>query len=123
MKPFQPSPAASSSNSVNGQKGQVNPQIQPDPSLVPIPANGPFLPPESGSILESWQRYAQQEEDNNLRNLLMVIRRRAWVIAGVAAMVMSVVTVRALGEVEIFQGQFRMLVEPVWFHISLCAVI
>ncbi len=120
MKPFQPSPAASSANHLNGSNGQsngsngpINSQLQPDPSLVPIPPTGPFLPPETSSILESWQRYAQQEEDNDLRNLLMVVRRRAWVIAGVAAMVMSVVTVRTLGEAEIFRGQFRMLVEPV----------
>ncbi len=113
MKPFQPSPAASSFNGSNDQDGQINPQIQAETSLVPIPATGPFLPPGTGSILESWQRYAQQEEDNDLRNLLMVVRRRAWVIAGVAALVMSGVAVKTLGEVEIFKGQFRMLVEPV----------
>ena len=34
-------------------------------------------------------------------------------IAGVAAVVMSLITAKALREEEVFRGQFRMLVEPV----------
>lgn len=64
-------------------------------------------------MLAAWQLNAQQEEDNDLRNLLSVVKRRAWVIAGVAAMVMALVTTRTLSQEEIYQGQFRVLVEPV----------
>ena len=64
-------------------------------------------------MLAAWQLNAQQEEDNDLRNLLSVVKRRAWIIAGVAAVVMALVTTRTLSQEEIYQGQFRVLVEPV----------
>ncbi|MEL7492779.1 MAG: polysaccharide biosynthesis tyrosine autokinase [Cyanobacteria bacterium J06554_11] len=67
----------------------------------------------SSSMLAAWQLHAQQEEDSDLRNLLAMVRRRAWVIAGVAAVVMTLMTGRALKQEEIFEGQFRVLVEPV----------
>ncbi|MEM9089107.1 MAG: polysaccharide biosynthesis tyrosine autokinase [Cyanobacteria bacterium P01_F01_bin.53] len=92
----------------------------PVPTVTPN-GNGnslPYTPPvissaEPSSMLAAWQLQAQQEEDGDLRNLLSVIRRRAWAIAGVAAVVMTLVTVQTLREDEIYQGQFRVLVEPV----------
>lgn len=105
MEIFQP---ASSPASLNGSSAASN-----NTAPVPIPANGVMVPPTQSSILESWQLYAQQEEESDLRNFLMVLRRRAWVIVGVAALVMAAATARTLSEVEIFQGQFRVLVEPV----------
>ena len=41
------------------------------------------------------------------------MKRRAWVIAGVAAVVMALSTARTLSQEELYQGQFRVLVEPV----------
>ncbi|MGB3296866.1 MAG: polysaccharide biosynthesis tyrosine autokinase, partial [Phormidesmis sp.] len=38
---------------------------------------------------------------------------RAWVVAGVAAIAMALVTARTLSQKEVYQGQFRVLVEPV----------
>ena len=64
------------------------------------------------SMLAAWQLNAQEEE-GDLRNLLTVARRRAWAIAGVAAVVMSLITARTLQQEAVFRGQFRMLVEPV----------
>ena len=65
------------------------------------------------SLLSAWQLNAQQEEENDLRNLAAVVHRRAWVIAGVAAMTMALIAGHTLRQEEIFQGQFRVLVEPV----------
>ena len=67
----------------------------------------------STSMLATWQAYAQQEEDSDLRNLLSVFRRRAFVITSVAAVVMTLMTGQALKQPEIFEGKFRVLVEPV----------
>ncbi|MEL6470114.1 MAG: polysaccharide biosynthesis tyrosine autokinase [Cyanobacteria bacterium J06623_4] len=67
----------------------------------------------SSSMLAAWQLHAQQEEDSDLRNLLAMVRRRAWVIAGVAAVAMTLMTGQAINQEEIFEGQFRVLVEPV----------
>ena len=86
-------------------------------TLSPIRSNGAVpsatVAPQPSSILAAWQEHAQQQEEGDLRQLLSVIRRRAWVIAGVAAVVMAFTTTRALQEEEVFRGQFRVLVEPV----------
>jgi len=78
-------------------------------------AAGPVaIPPlDSPSMLDAWQLQAQQEEDGDLRSLISVVRRRALVILGVAAVGMIFTTVRTLQQPEIFRGQFRVLVEPV----------
>ncbi|MEO1395875.1 MAG: polysaccharide biosynthesis tyrosine autokinase [Cyanobacteria bacterium J06634_5] len=78
-----------------------------------LPPAAVVTPPEPSSMLAAWQLQAQQEEDGDLRNLLSVVRRRAWSIAGVAAVVMTLVTAQTLRQEEIYQGQFRLLVEPV----------
>lgn len=80
-------------------------------TTTPIPA-APAVEP-SASLLATWQTYAQQEEDSDLRNLLTAIRRRAFVIGSVAAVVMTLMTANALKQPEIFEGTFRVLVEPV----------
>lgn len=93
----------SSSANGNGSTAIVAPPVPPI-----------FTPPTSpSSVLEEWQLRALQEEDNDLRNLLMVVRRRAWVIVGIAALVMAFTTTRTLKQEKIYQGQFRVLVEPV----------
>ncbi|MEL7357704.1 MAG: polysaccharide biosynthesis tyrosine autokinase [Cyanobacteria bacterium J06560_6] len=77
------------------------------------PATGPIPIDQATSLLSAWQLKAQQEEDSDLRNLIAVVRRRAWVIAGVAAVVMVAITANALKQPKIFRGQFQVLVEPV----------
>ncbi len=65
------------------------------------------------SLLSAWQLSAQQEEESDLRNLLSVVRRRAWVITGVATVAMALVTGHALRQEKVYRGQFQVLVEPV----------
>ncbi|MEL7053757.1 MAG: Wzz/FepE/Etk N-terminal domain-containing protein, partial [Cyanobacteria bacterium J06588_5] len=77
------------------------------------PATGPIPIDQATSLLSAWQLKAQQEEDSDLRNLIAVVRRRAWVIAGVAAVVMAAITANTLKQPKIFRGQFQVLVEPV----------
>lgn len=68
---------------------------------------------ESSSMLAAWQLQAEQEEDLDLRNVLNVLRRRVWAIAGVAAVVMGITTFKALQREPVYEGDFRVLVEPV----------
>lgn len=53
------------------------------------------------------------EDGGDLRTLLLVLRRRAAVVAGVALAVLAVSTRSALKEVPVYQGNFQVLVEPV----------
>lgn len=76
----------------------------------PVPAS---MAAEPASVLAAWQLQAAQAEDLDLRNLLNIVRRRAWAIAGVAAVVMGLVTVKTLHQEPVYEGDFRVLVEPV----------
>ncbi|MEM9152472.1 MAG: Wzz/FepE/Etk N-terminal domain-containing protein, partial [Cyanobacteria bacterium P01_F01_bin.3] len=80
-------------------------------SPAPTTALTPIDP--TPSLLSAWQLNAQQEEDSDLRNLLSIVRRRAWVITGVAAVAMSLITGHALRQEKVYRGQFQVLVEPV----------
>lgn len=64
-------------------------------------------------ILADWPQHGQMDEEGDLRRLISVLRRRSWAVAGIAVVMMSVITVRTLQQEKIFQGQFRVLVEPV----------
>ena len=64
-------------------------------------------------MLAAWQLQAEKAEDLDLRNFVNVVRRRAWAIAGVAAVVMGLTTLKTLQEEPIYEGDFRVLVEPV----------
>lgn len=55
----------------------------------------------------------ETEEEWDLRQILAMLRRRAWVIAGVAVSVLSVVTVSTLRQTPAYESGFRLLVEPV----------
>ncbi len=102
MEPFLPT---SSTATLNGNSnGNSNGHIT---SPVVMPSS------EQSSLLAAWQLNAQQEEEADLRNLLSVVRRRVWVIAGVSALIMALVVAHTLKQQEIYQGQFRVLVEPV----------
>ena len=68
---------------------------------------------EAPSMLEAWRLQAQQEEDNDFRNLLSILRRRAWIVVCVSALGIAYTTSEALKQPEIYEGKFRVLVEPV----------
>lgn len=53
------------------------------------------------------------EDDLDLKQLLTVLQRRAWVIAGIAASVMGVVLFNTLRQEPVYEGTFQVLVEPV----------
>jgi polysaccharide biosynthesis transport protein len=101
MEPYQTSQPASA---LNGNS--ATPPPQPTQPIV-------VAAPEPASMLAAWQLNALQEEEGDLRNLLMVARRRSWLILGVAAVVMALITAKTLKQPEIYEGQFRVLVEPV----------
>ncbi len=107
MEPYQSSslsPASANGNNSNGNSANGN-------SSFPKPAFAP--PPDPASMLTAWQLNALQEEESDLRSLLTILRRRAWIIAGVAAVVMAVMGARTLHQPKIYEGRFRVLVEPV----------
>lgn len=58
-------------------------------------------------------RRTEQEEEFNLRQSLALLRRRALLVTGVTAAVMSIVIVQTLGQERVYEGKFRLLVEPV----------
>ena len=55
-----------------------------------------------------------QEEEFNLRQFLSTLRRRIWIVSGVAAVVTLVSWVNALNQRPVYQGNFRILVEDIW---------
>ncbi|MEM6453022.1 MAG: polysaccharide biosynthesis tyrosine autokinase [Cyanobacteria bacterium P01_D01_bin.105] len=120
MEPFQPSRSSTTAFDHNGTHPNGTDGHDPNGVHAAVGAGagagvGPVVipPADTSSMLSAWQLQALQEEDSDLRNLLSVVRRRAWVIVGVAAAVMSLMTVRTLRQTEIFKGDFRVLVEPV----------
>ena len=107
MEPYQTSPLSPASSNGNGSNGNGSNGngLSPKPVVAPSP--------EPVSMLTAWQLNALQEEDSDLRNLLAILRRRTWVIVGVAAVVMAVMSARTLHQPKIYEGRFRVLVEPV----------
>lgn len=67
-----------------------------------IPSMLPFMPMMAG-----------EQDEGDIRQLLMVIRRRSWIILGVALAVMSVTTQLTLKQKPIYASRFQVLVEPV----------
>lgn len=105
METFPPqlSTATLNGNGYSHGNGQLPPMSET--ALTPIDT--------TPSLLSAWQLNAQQEEDSDLRNLLAIVRRRSWVIAGVAAVAMALVTGNVLKQEKVYRGQFQVLVEPV----------
>ena len=68
----------------------------------------------SSSLLADWQQHAQQEDEVDLMDLLLIVKRRAWAIAGVIAAVMFLTVVATLQANKIYGGSFRVLVESVY---------
>jgi len=84
-------------------------------NAVGVPGNAPgnlqIIPlPYYASSNES----AGQEEEFNLRQFLSTLRRRIWIVSGVAAVVTLVSWVNALNQRPVYQGNFRILVEDIW---------
>jgi len=57
---------------------------------------------------------AGEDEDIDLRQLIHILRRRIWVVSGVAAIVTLVSWVNALNQRPVYQGNFRLLIEDIW---------
>ena len=116
MEPSQmpPSSPTLNGNGAHNGNGSLPTNGNSSTAVASKPVPTIVLSPErSSSMLEEWQLRALQAEDSDLRNLLMVVRRRAWVIVGVAAMVMAFTATWTLQQKKIYEGQFRLLVEPV----------
>jgi len=57
---------------------------------------------------------AGEDEDIDLRQLIHILRRRIWVVSGVAAIVTLVSWVIALNQRPVYEGNFRLLIEDIW---------
>lgn len=55
-----------------------------------------------------------EDQDFNLRQFIQTLRRRVWVVSGVAAIVTLVSWVNALNQRPVYQGNFRLLIEDIW---------
>lgn len=65
----------------------------------------------------SWMQIPQmpwaQNDDLDLKHLLTILKRRIWVVTGVGVGVMAAVCGTALLQEPVYEGNFRVLVEPV----------
>ncbi|MEM9806138.1 MAG: Wzz/FepE/Etk N-terminal domain-containing protein [Cyanobacteria bacterium P01_D01_bin.56] len=61
----------------------------------------------------SFAQLPWDEDDLDLKQLLMVLRRRSVLIAGIAAGVMGCVLFNTLRQEPVYEGTFQVLVEPV----------
>jgi len=64
-------------------------------------------------IPQTFSWFEKEEDSWNLHQVLSILRRRALVIAGVAAIVMGSVAYVTLKQKPVYEGNFRLLVEPV----------
>ncbi|OUL30795.1 polysaccharide biosynthesis tyrosine autokinase [Nostoc sp. 106C] len=62
---------------------------------------------------QSFSWFASENNDWNLQQFLSILKRRAFVIAGVTTVVMGGVTYSSINQKPIYQSNFRLLVEPV----------
>lgn len=73
--------------------------------------NGQHLPPLA--LINKSQRSENVQDELNLRQLLVVFRRRAWIIGGVAIATTAAIAFWTLNQTPKFEGKFQLLVEPV----------
>ncbi|HEY9664119.1 MAG TPA: Wzz/FepE/Etk N-terminal domain-containing protein, partial [Allocoleopsis sp.] len=64
-----------------------------------------------------------EDDDFNVRQVVATFRRRAWILAGVTGTAAVSITAWNLSRPEIYQGKFRLLVEPVSENKDLTASI
>jgi capsular exopolysaccharide synthesis family protein len=74
--------------------------------------NQNFLPQQFSSHFPPFPLSETQGDDWNLRDFLSIVRRRALVIAGVAAVVMVATVYSSLKQKPLYESSFRLLVEP-----------
>jgi succinoglycan biosynthesis transport protein ExoP len=73
--------------------------------------NGQHLPPLA--LINKSPRSESSQDELNLRQLLVMFRRRAWVIGGVAIATTAAIAFWTLHQTPKFEGKFQLLVEPV----------
>jgi len=76
----------------------------------PAPTNN-SLPPMLQARPSPWA--TQSDDEWDLRQFLSMVQRRGWAIAGVASLVMGFVIHSTFSQKPVYEGQFRLLVEPV----------
>ncbi|MGJ5673043.1 MAG: GumC family protein [Nostochopsis sp.] len=74
--------------------------------------NQNFLPQQLSSQFLPFPLSETQGDDWNLQDFLSVVRRRALVIAGVVAVVMTATVYSSLKQKPVYESSFRLLVEP-----------
>jgi polysaccharide biosynthesis transport protein len=89
------------------------------PTYTPVSTNG-ALPPLLPTQALPWAVPADDEWD--LRRFLMVMQRRSLTIAGVATLVMGFVIQSTFSQKPVYEGKFRLLVEPVNANNSLSSL-
>ncbi|NJR41160.1 MAG: hypothetical protein HC781_22870 [Leptolyngbyaceae cyanobacterium CSU_1_4] len=75
------------------------------------------LPPMLQARPSPWA--AQSDDEWDLRRFLSTFKRRGWAIAGVAALSMGFVLYSTFSQKPVYEGQFRLLIEPVNANNSL----
>jgi len=88
----------------NGNVVEANP-VREDVSPIIIDRTSP--------VLTAARLNEEPEESLDLQNLIEVIKRRSWIIIGVATVVTSLMAAQTLKQEKIFEARFRVLVEPV----------
>lgn len=78
---------------------------------LPYRSNGKHLP--SIPLIYKPQPSEKTQDELNLRQLLTITRRRAWVIVGVAIATTSAIAFWTLSQTPKYEGKFQLLVEPV----------
>ncbi|MGB5962207.1 MAG: polysaccharide biosynthesis tyrosine autokinase [Coleofasciculaceae cyanobacterium] len=73
--------------------------------------NVQHLPPLA--LINKSQHPEKVQDELNLRQLLVVFRRRAWVIGGVAIATTAAIAFWTFNQTPKFEGKFQLLVEPV----------
>lgn len=75
------------------------------------------LPPLVQARPSPWA--TQPDDEWDFRRFLSMMQRRGWAIAGIAALSMGFVTYSTFSQKPVYEGQFRLLIEPVNANNSL----
>ncbi|MEM9978760.1 MAG: polysaccharide biosynthesis tyrosine autokinase [Cyanobacteria bacterium P01_D01_bin.2] len=66
-----------------------------------------------GSTIQGFPQVPWEDDELDLKQLMTVLRRRAWIIGAIAAGVMAAVLFNTLRQEPVYEGNFQVLVEPV----------
>ena len=66
-----------------------------------------------GRTIQGFPQLPWEDDELDLKQLLTVLRRRAWIIGAIAAGVMGTVMFNTLRQEPVYEGNFQVLVEPV----------